>query len=114
MTAEVAAKVQLSNLSWFLNLQLLSCVLQIAGKYDAGLDAQARDWINQVAQPDPELEIDGNPNTFHEGLKDGVLLCKLINTICPGSVKKVNTSKMAFKQVMCNFCMSLHQTHCIN
>ncbi|XP_064404343.1 transgelin-3-like [Halichondria panicea] len=79
MTAEVAAK--------------------IAGKYDASLDAQARDWINQVTEPEEELAIDGNPDTLHEGLKDGVLLCKLINVICPGSVNKVNTSKMAFKQM---------------
>lgn len=77
MTAEVSAK--------------------IAGKYDANLDAQARDWINQVVGT--EIDIDGNPDTLQEALKDGVTLCNLINAIAPGSVAKINQSKMAFKMM---------------
>ena len=38
-------------------------------------------------------------DTVQEGLKDGLILCKLINVLRPGSVKKTNTSKMAFKMV---------------
>ena len=36
---------------------------------------------------------------MHEKLKSGVFLCKLINKLAPSSVRKVNDSKMAFKQM---------------
>ncbi|KAL7035487.1 hypothetical protein ACKWTF_008404 [Chironomus riparius] len=36
-------------------------------------------------------------DNFYEVLKDGVMLLKLINSLEPGKVKKVNESKMAFK-----------------
>lgn len=36
-------------------------------------------------------------DNFFEVLKDGVILCKLVNAIKAGSVRKVNESKMAFK-----------------
>lgn len=36
-------------------------------------------------------------DNFFEVLKDGVLLCKLVNVLQAGRIKKVNESKMAFK-----------------
>ena len=36
---------------------------------------------------------------LQEGLKSGVALCKLMNTITPGAIPKINSSSMAFKQV---------------
>ena len=71
--------------------------LQIKGKYDADLDAQARDWINQIVGTN--IQMDNNPDTLQEALKDGFILCQLINALQPGSVPKINQSKMAFKMV---------------
>lgn len=63
-----------------------------AAKHDPELERQARQWIEAVTGerigPD-----------FQEGLKSGEILCKLINNIKPGAVKKVNNSKMAFKMM---------------
>jgi hypothetical protein len=37
--------------------------------------------------------------SFGLSLKDGQVLCKLINAIRPGAVRKIETSKLAFKQM---------------
>ena len=57
------------------------------------MEQQAREWLEAiVGEPFPE-------GSFQEALKDGVYLCKVINTINPDSIAKVNPSKMAFKMV---------------
>lgn len=62
-------------------------------KYDPELEAQARDWLQAlVGEPFPAGD-------FGAALKDGVYLCKAINVLQSGSVKKVNTSSMAFKKM---------------
>jgi len=75
-----------------------------AAKWDEGLCQDVVDWMQRklagqdgceaLASVDPK---DGD--SLHEALKDGVILCKLMNVLRPGSVKKINTSKMAFKQM---------------
>jgi hypothetical protein len=62
-------------------------------KYDANLEGQAREWLEQVVgQPFPS-------GSFHEALRNGVYLCKAMNVLQPGSVPKTNESKMAFKMM---------------
>ena len=36
---------------------------------------------------------------FADELRSGEVLCQLINTVAPGSVKKINKSSFAFKQM---------------
>lgn len=59
---------------------------------------QACDWVNSYV-PDSGLGGLSAPDNVHEKLKDGVVLCKLMNVLQPGKVIKINTSKMAFKQM---------------
>uniref|UniRef100_A0A1I7XR54 Calponin-homology (CH) domain-containing protein n=1 Tax=Heterorhabditis bacteriophora TaxID=37862 RepID=A0A1I7XR54_HETBA len=70
---------------------------KIHGKYDAELAGQILQWIRNIAAED--INTDGNVNNFISLFKDGSMLCKLANSLQPGSVKKVNNSTMAFKQM---------------
>jgi len=63
-----------------------------AEKYDVELENQAAEWIEAVTG---EAGVKGN---FAEALHSGVVLCKLVNAIKPGTIKKINENKMAFKQ----------------
>lgn len=60
--------------------------------YDYDAEAEAREWIEDVTGQDFEDE-------FGEELRNGSRLCNLINEIKPGAVRRVNDSKMPFKQV---------------
>ncbi|XP_051983949.1 calponin-3b [Xyrauchen texanus] len=60
---------------------------KIAQKYDMQKEEELRYWIEEVT---------GMPirENFQMDLKDGVVLCELINKLQPGSVKKINNSKL--------------------
>jgi len=62
---------------------------KIAANYDKGLESELRSWISSTV---------GEPVTgdFQEALKSGVILCKLANKLAPGSIRKINTSKLPF------------------
>lgn len=61
-------------------------------KYNPQLEAEARSFI--------ESKIGRSlAGDFQENLKDGIALCEMINAIRPGSVKKIERSKMPFKQM---------------
>lgn len=75
-----------------------------AAKFDARLASEAMEWIAGVlGHGNHESVCKENEVTemcqVVTPLKNGVALCQVINTIKPGSVKKINTSTMAFKQM---------------
>ncbi|XP_041978374.1 myophilin [Aricia agestis] len=68
---------------------------KINSKYSEELAEECLEWINQIiGEP---ANTSGDMDNFYEVLKDGTLLCKLANGLQPGTVKKINESKMAFK-----------------
>ncbi|XP_074661027.1 muscle-specific protein 20-like [Tubulanus polymorphus] len=69
---------------------------KIDGKYSIEQEIQAREWIEAIVGEKLTPGATGADN-LHEALKDGKMLCKLINILAPGSVKKINDTKMAFK-----------------
>jgi len=67
---------------------------KIAGKRDPLQDKQAQEWIESIL----EFKFPGN-STYEEVLKDGQVLCKLINKLKPGSVGKINDAGGQFKMM---------------
>ncbi|CAI9734874.1 calponin-1-like [Octopus vulgaris] len=67
-------------------------------KYDVELEQQARVWIEGVIgeQLGEDSSVPLGETGFHQQLKDGVILCKLMNQLSPNSIRKVNTNKSAF------------------
>lgn len=67
--------------------------LKKQAKLDPQQEKVAKEWIEAATgEKFPSA-------SFAESLKDGALLCKLMNTLNPGSIKSVNQSKMPFKQM---------------
>merc|ERR1712212_722003 len=75
-------------------------------KFDPELSSEVFEWMaavfdyggdNELAESLPE-KVEKSADVF-KILKNGVVLCKLVNMIYPGSVKKINTSPQAFKEM---------------
>jgi len=92
-------------------------------KYDSTVTGEVVQWMNLVLKAgdiDEELDqlLDADECCPREGfqkkLKDGVVLCKLINCIKPGIVKKINGGTMSFKQMenINNFLTSCEEIGC--
>uniref|UniRef100_A0A3P9ILS1 Calponin n=1 Tax=Oryzias latipes TaxID=8090 RepID=A0A3P9ILS1_ORYLA len=65
---------------------------KIAQKYDPQKEEELRIWIQDTTG----CSIDPD---FQKGLKNGVILCELINKLQPGSVKKINKSSLNWHQL---------------
>ncbi|RWS16664.1 putative muscular protein-like protein [Dinothrombium tinctorium] len=66
---------------------------KMLGKRDKNVENAILQWIGAVIEEKiPEGEIE-------QVLKDGVILCKLINKLIPGFVAKINTSGGDYKMM---------------
>jgi len=70
---------------------------KILGKYDSEMGAQVLQWVADVSGQ--AIDTDGGHQNFCAVLKDGTVLCNLANQLQAGSIRKINTSAMAFKQM---------------
>ena len=59
---------------------------KINSKYSEELAQECLEWVSSVTGL--PLNTSGDPDNFFEVLKDGQVLCQLVNTLIPGSVKK--------------------------
>ena len=62
---------------------------KMAEKYDPLLEAEARAFIAEITG----TEVPSG-SLFLDALKDGKVLCHLVNTLSPGIVRKINTMHM--------------------
>ncbi|KAI9328542.1 calponin homology domain-containing protein [Obelidium mucronatum] len=67
---------------------------KMAEKYNPQREREAKEWLESVIQREFAADV-----SFHEALKDGVILCEAINKVSPGTQVKINQSKMPFKQM---------------
>lgn len=75
-------------------------------KFDPELSSEVFEWMAAVFDHGGDQEsADALPERVekqqdvHKCLKNGVVLCKLVNMIYPGSVRKINTATQAFKEM---------------
>jgi len=68
---------------------------KINSKYSEELAQESLEWVRAIT--DEPINVSGDTDNFYETLKDGTLLCRLVNCLKSGSVTKVNQSQMAFK-----------------
>ena len=64
-------------------------------KYSPELEDGAKKWIRQLLGDETLFTKESLQST----LKSGVILCRLINTIVPGTISKINTSSFNYSQM---------------
>jgi len=78
------------------------CQLKSQSKFSLPRAVEALKWVEQILgssieSPHPEEGIRDQLDVAAV-LKDGRILCELINVLSPGAVKRINTMKAPFKQ----------------
>lgn len=69
------------------------CQLQVAGKRQPEEEAEAKNWVETViGERFPAVP-------FEDALRDGIILCKLMNKLAPGIITKVNVSGGDYKMM---------------
>lgn len=68
---------------------------KINAKYSEEQAAECLEWLAVITGGD--FSKSGNTDNFYEVLKNGQLLCEVINALKPGQIKKIQKSEMAFK-----------------
>jgi len=63
---------------------------KMAGKRDARLDQEAQEWIEAI------LGEKFPAGSYEDALKDGIILCKLMNKLKPGCISKITTKGGGF------------------
>ena len=66
--------------------------MYIASKLDPEQEREAQTWIENVI--DEKFS-----SSYEDFLRDGVILCKLMNKLSPGAIPKINTSGAQFKMM---------------
>ncbi|KAI4491620.1 hypothetical protein M0804_003012 [Polistes exclamans] len=69
-------------------------VSDVAGKREASQEAEAQQWIETIVGERFPPGIN-----YEDALRDGVLLCKLMNKLQPGIITKINTSGGDYKMM---------------
>lgn len=68
--------------------------MQVAGKREPQQEAEAQQWIETVTGErfPPNLR-------YEDALRDGIILCKLMNRLRPGLINKINVSGGDYKMM---------------
>lgn len=69
------------------------CNIQVAGKREPEQECQAQQWIETV------IGERFPPCPFEQALRNGIILCKLMNRLAPGVINKINVSGGDYKMM---------------
>ena len=78
----------------------------MASKRDSALDNEAREWIEQIIGEKFPAGV-----SYEDALKDGIILCKLMNKLKPNAVAKITTKGggFALRENVASFCNAAHK-----
>jgi len=73
-----------------------SLAQKLASKYDHSLEGTIRQWMSGLVEH-PDL-LDSSVS-LQALLKDGVIICELMNKLVPNAIKRINRTTLPFKQM---------------